>query len=67
MISRALIAFSQTHSKLEPQEPEKIVVERSEVYSTPLSEIRSSNYELKATVQSAKSRGVNAALFRIDP
>ena len=27
----ALIAFSQTQSKLEPQDPEKIVVERSEV------------------------------------
>src|SRR6266550_1928628 len=30
-ISGALIAFSQTRSKSEPQEPERIVVERSEV------------------------------------
>src|SRR6267142_4148205 len=30
-IASALIAFSQTQSKSEPQEPEKIVVERSEV------------------------------------
>src|ERR1700737_4672228 len=31
MITSALIAFPQTQSKSEPQEPEKIVVERSEV------------------------------------
>ena len=31
MIASALIAFSQTQSKSEPQEPEKIVVKRSEV------------------------------------
>src|ERR1700737_1934209 len=31
MITSALIAFPQTQSKSEPQEPERIVVERSEV------------------------------------